>query len=98
MSAKTNVESKDKSQMDVIVDIVSNSIDYIFDADAVYPAKESTKAELVAFINDLNQEQFAKLTTFFGTIPKLKQDFDWTCSKCECKEHLELEGMTSFFG
>ena len=98
MSAKSNADSKDKSQMDTIVDIVCNSIDYIFDAETVYPASESSRAELLTFVNDLNQEQFAKLTTFFGTIPKLKQDFDWTCSKCECKEHLELEGMTSFFG
>jgi hypothetical protein len=97
MSAKAN-DSKDKSQIDTIVDIVCNSIDYIFDAEAVYPASESSRAELLTFINDLNQDQFAKLTEFFGTIPKLKQDFDWKCSKCGCKEHIELEGMTSFFG
>jgi hypothetical protein len=97
MSAKSNTD-KEQSQMDTIVDIVCNSIDYIFDAEAVYPASETSKAELLTFVNDLNQEQFGKLTTFFGTIPKLKHDFDWKCSKCGCKEHLELEGMTSFFG
>jgi hypothetical protein len=98
MSAKSNIDSKDQSQMDTIVEIVCNSIDYIFDAEAVYPASETSKAELLTFVNDLNQEQFAKLTSFFSTIPKLKQDFDWKCSKCGCKEHIELEGMTSFFG
>ena len=98
MSAKSNIDSKDQSQMDTIVEIVSNSIDYIFDAEAVYPASETSKTELLAFINDLNQEQFAKLTNFFSTIPKLKHNFDWKCSKCGCTEHIELEGMTSFFG
>jgi len=97
LSAKTTVD-KDQSQMDTIVDIVANSIDYIFDAEAVYPASESSKTELQTFVNDLNQEQFAKLTEFFNTIPKLKHTFDWKCSKCGCKEHVELEGMTSFFG
>lgn len=98
MSAKSNIDSKDQSQMDTIVEIVCNSIDYIFDAEAVYPASETSKTELLTFINDLNQEQFAKLTNFFSTIPKLKHNFDWKCSKCGCTEHIELEGMTSFFG
>jgi hypothetical protein len=46
----------------------------------------------------LSQEQFAKLTKFFSTMPKLAHTIEWKCSKCGQKEKAELEGMASFFG
>lgn len=87
-----------KSQFDVIQGVVIESIDYIFDNENTYPASESTKNELLEFINGLSQEQFAKLTTFFNTMPKLRKEIKWTCSQCGCDDKIELEGMTSFFG
>lgn len=87
-----------KSQFDVIQSVVIDSIDYIFDNENTYPASESTKNDLVEFINGLSQDQFAKLTAFFNTMPKLKKEIKWTCQKCGCEDKVELEGMTSFFG
>jgi len=94
-----NVNANDnKSQFEVITSVVIESIDYIFDHENTYPASESTKAELSEFINGLSQEQFAKITGFFNTMPKLKKKIKWTCAHCGCEDEVELEGMTSFFG
>jgi len=90
--------TEDKSQLDIAADAMFASIDYIFDNENTYPASESTKNELLEFINGLSQEQFAKLTTFFNTMPKLRKEIKWTCSQCGCDDKIELEGMTSFFG
>lgn len=87
-----------KNQMDIITEVVIESIDYIYDAENTYPASEQTKQELSAFINDLSQEQFAKISSFFNTMPKLKQTIKWTCEGCGADEELVLEGMSSFFG
>lgn len=88
----------EKSQIDSILNLVADSIDYIYDAENVYPAKDSTRKELLDFVNDLSQEQFKKLTDFFNTMPKLKHTLKWRCSACGCEESVDLEGMASFFG
>lgn len=91
-------QSEGKHQMDSIVDVVCQSIDYIFDAENTYPASESTKQELLDFINNLSQEQFTKLNTFFNTMPKLQHKIKWHCEKCGTEDEITLEGMASFFG
>jgi len=87
-----------KNQMESIIDVVIGSIDYIFDAENTYPAAESTKQELVDFINNLSQEQFAKINGFFNTMPKLKHSIKWKCESCENEDEIVLEGMANFFG
>lgn len=98
LADKMQRASDDKNQMDVIVDVVCQCIDYIFDAENNYPAEESTKQELIDFINNLSQEQFAKINNFFVTMPKLKHTIRWTCEKCQTKDEVTLEGMANFFG
>lgn len=87
-----------QSQIETILSLVADSIDYIYDAENVYPAKESTKKELLDFINDLSQDQFKKLTDFFNSMPKLKHTIKWRCPECQNEESIELEGMANFFG
>jgi hypothetical protein len=87
-----------KNQMEVIIEVVCQCIDYIFDAENTYPASESTKQELQDFINNLGQEQFAKVNAFFSTMPKLSHKINWRCEKCSTDDHITLEGMASFFG
>lgn len=87
-----------QSQIETIISVVCESIDYIFDGENVYPAAESTKQELIDFINGLSQDQFVKVTKFFNTMPKLRKKITWTCASCGCEDSIEMEGMTSFFG
>lgn len=99
MSLADKIQAAEKqSQIEVILNLVADSIDYIYDANAVYPAKESSKKELLDFVNDLSQDQFKKLTDFFNSMPKLKHTIKWKCSECGCEDSVELEGMASFFG
>lgn len=87
-----------KNQMDTITDVVIESIDYIYDAENTYPASEQSKQELTSFINDLSQEQFAKISGFFNSMPKLKKTIKWQCEGCGHDDEVTLEGMASFFG
>lgn len=87
-----------QSQIETILTLVADSIDYIYDAENVYPAKESSKKELIDFVNDLSQDQFKKLTDFFNSMPKLKHTLKWRCRSCGCDESVDLEGMVNFFG
>jgi hypothetical protein len=92
---------KDSVELDDITEVtfnmIANSIDYVYDGEQFHYAKEQTVDELLAFIEQLNQEQFEKLEKFFNSIPKLRKKIDITCSKCGFEHHLDVEGLESFF-
>ena len=50
-----------------------------------------------AFLESLNHDQFAKIQTFFETMPTLKHEVEVTNPKTKVKSTVTLEGMNSFF-
>jgi hypothetical protein len=95
----TNFEDSDseKSQIDLATEAMINCIDYIYDKENIYKKEDSTKEELLEFIENLSQEQFQKLSAFFETMPKLKHTVKWKCGGCGCSDEIELEGLANFF-
>ena len=90
--------SKKDSAVDIAFEVVIDSIEWIFDGEQYYNANESTKAELMAFIESLSQEQFSKLEEFFNHLPKLDKKVEMKCSKCGFDHTISMEGLESFFG
>jgi len=92
---------KDSMEVDNITDItfnmIANSIEYIYDGEQFHYAKESSKEELMEFVENLNQKQFDKVEQFFTNMPKLKKDIEMTCTKCGFHHKMEVEGLESFF-
>ena len=86
-----------KSQSDLINEVVIASIESIFDAEKVYPAENSTKAELITFINSLNRSQMQKIEAFIAAVPALKQNVQFKCKSCGHDNQLELSGTQAFF-
>jgi hypothetical protein len=95
MMDKLNLQSND---MDQILDVIINCVDYIYDKDNLYYAKDSTKEELVEFIESMQQTDLEKIQQFFDTLPKLKKELDFNCNKCGYHEKITVEGIQSFFG
>lgn len=91
------LDSLSKGNYDDIFSIIIACIDYIFDDQEIYYAKETPKEELETFLNELNSAQFAKMQQFFETMPKIKQDIDFICPVCEAKNHTTLSGLADFF-
>lgn len=89
--------TENRTQMDLATSAIINSIDYIFDKDNMYKKEDSTREELMEFIDGLSQNQFEKLAKFFETMPKLKHEVKWKCKGCGKEESVELEGMSNFF-
>ena len=81
-----------------IFKMITDCIEYIWDGDEIYKAKDSTKKELNDFIESLSTEQFNKVRKYFESLPRLKHDITWTCTKCDKSAPLVLEGLESFFG
>tara|TARA_B100001250_G_scaffold208153_1_gene178693 strand:+ start:161 stop:874 length:714 start_codon:yes stop_codon:yes gene_type:complete len=79
-------------------DIVASCIEMIFSEDEAWDAKDSTKKELVKFIEQLNSKQFKEIENFFDTMPKLSHDITVTNPETEVESTVTLEGLASFFG
>ena len=85
-------------QTNDIFKMIIDCIDYIWDGDEIYKAKDSTKKELNEFLDSLSSGQFNKIKEFFESMPRLSHDVDWTCPKCEKSKTLTLTGIDAFFG
>lgn len=96
MSFMNNMDNKD--EFDAILEIIIDCIDYIYDEDNVYYAKDTDRKELVDFIDSLQSKDLDKIKQFFDTMPKLKKQMEFKCNKCGYHENIELEGIQSFFG
>lgn len=85
------------SEIEIILNMIIDCIDYIYDTDQIYYAKDSSKEELRDFIESLQTKQLEKIKMFFDTMPKLQKKLNFKCNKCEYKEEINLEGIQNFF-
>ena len=90
--------SKLESVSDVAFKMIAESVEYIYDGEQFYYAKETTTEELIDFIENLNQVQFAKIEDFFANLPKIEKKIEMKCSRCGFEHRLDVEGLESFFG
>ena len=91
------IGTENKNQIDLVMEIIRNSLLEIIQGEDVFSAQDHTKKELDEFVNSLNSSQFKKLQDYYESLPKLKQDIEYTCPKCGKTETETLEGLASFF-
>ena len=91
------MENLDQTDADQVFNIVVQCIDYIYDEEQVYYAKDSTKKELEQFLENLTQEQFRLVQNFFETMPKLSKQVAYDCPVCGHHHEKVVEGLSSFF-
>jgi hypothetical protein len=88
---------KDATEADSIIKMTVDCIDYVYDAEQIYYAKDSNENDLVEFIESMQSKDLEKIKNFFDTMPKVKKDVDFKCNKCGHEEKIEVEGIQSFF-
>jgi hypothetical protein len=85
------------NELDSILNMTISCIDFIYEGDSIHYAKDYTREELVEFIESLQSKDLEKIKMFFDTMPKMKKEVDFHCSKCGYKEKINIEGIESFF-
>ena len=82
-----------------MLDVIASGIAQIYDkgGEEVHMAVDSTKKELVEFIEQLNTKQFAEVQKFFDTMPKLKHTITVKNPKTEVESNVTLTGLNDFF-
>ena len=89
--------SKIESAVDVVFEIVVDSVEWIFDGEQYYYASETPREELLEYIESLNSDQFSKIEEFFNHLPTMKKTMEMKCPKCGMDHSIDMEGLESFF-
>jgi len=90
-----SLDSEDETES--ILNTIIGCIDYIYDKETLYYAKDSTKEELSEFVESLQTKDLQKFKEFFDTTPKLRKNINFKCPKCSYEEDVLVEGIESFF-
>ena len=69
----------------------------IADTERVYDCADSTTAEKLEFLDNLNSKQFGMFQDFFETMPKLSHTISVTNPNTGVESDVTLEGLASFF-
>lgn len=88
---------ENKSEANVLIDMIIDCIDYVYDENNIYYAKDSTKEELTEFLDSLQTKDLEKIKVFFDTMPKVSKSLNFKCRKCSYEESINIEGIQSFF-
>ena len=86
-----------KNQIDVVMEIVRECLVEIIQGKDVFSAQDHTREELDEFLKSLNSGQFQKIQTYYESLPKMKQDIEFTCPNCGETKKDTLQGLASFF-
>jgi hypothetical protein len=79
------------------METIVNCIDYVYDKENVYHAKDSTKEELIEFVESMQTKDLEKFKDFFDNVPKIQKNINFKCPKCNYTEEVLVEGLESFF-
>jgi len=82
---------------DDAVEMTTRCIHQVINGVETFEANDLSKEDKTDFIENLTQDQFAKVQQFFTTMPKLSHTVTLTHPKTKKKAKYKLEGMQSFF-
>jgi hypothetical protein len=80
-----------------VIDLVAELIDFIYDKEEIHHGSEQSREDLLDFIYDLTKDQFATLTEFLRTMPKIRHTAEFKCPDCGEEHKRDIEGFSSFF-
>ena len=82
-----------------MLDVIASCVSQIYDkkGEDVYDAKDSTKQEIIDFLESLNSKQFLEIQKFFDTMPKLTHTVNIENPETKVKSDIILTGLNDFF-
>lgn len=89
--------ASNSTEVDAVMSVLLDCIDFIYDADNVYYSKDIPRKELQEFVEGLTRDTFKKIETFISSVPKIKKELNFKCNKCGYQENIMVEGLSNFF-
>ena len=82
-----------------MINVIASCVEQIYDkkGEEVYDSKDSTQAELIDFVEQLNTTQFQEIQKFFDTMPRLQHTITVKNPKTKVESEVTLTGLNDFF-
>lgn len=93
----SSIISTSEVDMDTITNMLIASIESIFDEGGVYTAAQSSRDELLTFVNSLSRGQLNKIEEYISNSPKLQHNIQFNCMGCKTDNDITLIGTQAFF-
>ena len=84
-----------ENEAESIIKITVNCIDYVYDSDSIYYAKDFTEEELIEFVESMQAKDLEKIKTFFDTMPKIKKDMTTTKTSSQTTRKARSRGTAT---
>jgi hypothetical protein len=94
---KNNFDSGDGVSVDDTFDLIISCIEQIYSEEESWTASDSTKKEMLEFVEQLSSKQFKEVEKFFETMPKLSHTIKVKNPKTGVESEVVLEGLSAFF-
>ena len=82
-----------------MIDVIASCVEQVYDkkGEEVYDSKDSTQAEIIDFVEQLNTTQFQEVQAFFDTMPRLQHTITVKNPKTKVESEVTLTGLNDFF-
>ena len=94
---KNNFDSGESVSVDDTFDLIVSCIDQIYSEEESWTASDSSKKELLEFVEQLSSKQFKEVEKFFDTMPKLSHTIKIKNPNTKVESEVVLEGLSAFF-
>ena len=94
---ENNFEIEGGGGVDQSLEMISSCIEMIYNDDECWSAKDSTKKEMMEFVEQMNTKQFQEIEKFFATMPKLSHTVVVKNPNTKKDNEVVIEGLASFF-
>ena len=94
---ENNFEIEGDGGVDQSLEMISSCIEMIYNDDECWSAKDSTKKEMLEFVEQMNTKQFQEIEKFFATMPKLSHTVVVKNPNTKKDNEVVIEGLASFF-
>ena len=92
-----SANTKDENAFESMFKMIQDCMYQIWQGEETFDVSDYSDADKKTFLESLNHDQFAKIQSFFETMPALKHEVEVTNPKTKVKSTVTLEGMNSFF-
>jgi hypothetical protein len=93
-----NSIASDNEELENILELIYEHLDYVFDENSRYMADTLDKEEVFEFLGSIGIDQVKLFTNFFNTMPYVQTQKHITCGKCGFEHTIVVQGINDFFG
>ena len=86
-----------KVNMKMIMEMIIDCVDHVFEGDKLYPGKDVTRKEMIDFFDSMNPNAFVEIQDFFLDMPRLRHTVEVENPKTGVKSNVVLQGVRDFF-